>query len=308
MSEQIDDSMDYFAAYLDEMKTYGSKTTLILGSRASSLFYCAPFYSKMLQFGSPTFPRKKPIGQFRECYEILTARGEFTFKEVHQILRDDLRTMTVSTADLYLAALIMQGFFDVIISARLDDFLEQALLRLGMHSQEDYTVYNGYDQKSYAKPEGHPFALVNVFGLVETNKYRVKRQRYFEERPQLREYIRKAAYEPVLLLGYDPFWDAELGELFPESQNIFWCISEEEGISRYQALRKLEETREFRPYIHASGSYDRFVENLYWKCGGRVPVHYLTQNYIFNSQLALQQEIASLKAILASMTRNSPKV
>lgn len=309
MFEHADETLDSCAEYLDENKKRGRAVTLILGSRTSALFYCQRFYRSMRDYSGFTFPQKERVRQFEECYSILTEKGGFTSRDIDHILHEDLSTMKVSTADLYLAALLMQGLFSVVISTHLDDFVEQALLDLGLASPDSYTVYDGYDEQSYRKMQKHPFTLVNVFGSLETGRYRVQRREYFAARPELSDFIRAHGAANVFLLGYDPFWDKELGALLPQSGGTVWCIGEDEHILEHRELQKLDEGRDFVPYIRANGSYDRFVECLYWRCSGRVPVHYLTQNYIFTQQVALQREIQALKEELAHLARaGNPKV
>jgi hypothetical protein len=303
MFEHADETLDTCAAYLDENKKKGHAVTLILGSRTSALFYCQRFYDRMCYYGGFTFPQKERVNQFAECYSILTQKGGFTSKEVDRILREDLASARVSIADLHLAALLMQGVFDVVISTRLDTFVEQALSDLGMVSPESYTIYDGYDEQSYRKAQEHPFTLVNAFGSLETQRYRVQRREYFQTRPQLRDFLRLHTGANVFLLGYDPFWDKELGELLPHSGGTLWCVSEDEHLLEHREVQRLDESRDFVPYIRANGSYDRFVEGLYWRCSGRVPVHYLTQNYIFMQQVALQREVLEIKENLAQLTR-----
>lgn len=310
MFEHADETLDSCAEYLDENKKKGHAVTLILGSRTSTLFFCQRFYHRMMRYyGGPTFPKKGRVSQFEECYSILTKEGGFTYKDIDRILREDLSREEVRPADLYLAALLVQGLFDVVISTRLDDFAEQALLDLGMVSPDSYTIYDGYDEQSYRKVQGHLFTLINAFGSLVTQRYRVQRQGYFATRPQLSDFIRTHTSANIFLLGYDPFWDKELGELLPQSGGTVWCISEDTHMLEHRELQRLDEGRDFVPYIQENGSYDRFVEGLYWRCSGRVPVHYLTQNYIFMQQVALQREILELKETLARLDRiGSPKV
>lgn len=309
MFEHADETLDTCAAYLDENKKKGHAVTLILGSRTSALFSCQRFYDRMRYYGGPNFPRKERVNQFEECYQILTETGGFTSKEVDQILREDVASARVSIADLHLAALLMQGLFDVVISTRLDALVEQALADLGMLAPASYTIYDGYDAQSYRKVQEHPFTLINVFGSLETQRYRVQRRGYFQARSQLRDFLRLHSGTNVFLLGYDPFWDRELGELLPSDGGTLWCISEDEHLLEHRDVQRLDESRDFVAYIRANGGYERFVEGLYWRCSGRVPVHYLTQNYIFMQQVALQREVLEIKENLAQLSRTgSPYV
>ncbi|HEY1353679.1 MAG TPA: hypothetical protein VGF67_29065 [Ktedonobacteraceae bacterium] len=301
MFEYADETLDSCTEYLDENKKRGQAVTLILGSRTSALFSCQRFYRRMRDYSGFNFPQKERVRQFEECYTILTERGGFTSREVDDILHEDLSAMRVSTTDLYLAALLMQGLFGVVIATRLDDFVEQALSNLGLVSPDSYTVYDGYDEQDYRQVQEHPFTLVNTFGALETRKYRVQRRGYFAARYQLSDFIRTQTGANVFLLGYDPVWDKELGELVPQHGGRIWCVSEDERILEHRELQRLDESRDFVPYIRANGSYDRFIEGLYWRCSGRVPVHYLTQNYIFMQQVALQQEILALKEKVAHL-------
>lgn len=309
MFEHADETLDTCVKYLDENKKKGHAVTLILGSRTSALFSCQRFYRRMRYYGGFTFPQKERVHQFEECYSILTEKGGFTYKDIDHILREDLSREEVRPADLYLAALLIQGLFDVVISTRLDDFVEQALLDLGMVSPDSYTVYDGYDEQSYRKEQGHLFTLVNAFGSLVTQRYRVQRQGYFATRPQLSDFIRTYAGANIFLLGYDPFWDKDLGELLPHSGGTVWYIGEDPRMLEHREWQRLDEGREVVSYNQENGSYDRFIECLYWRCSGEVPVHYLTQNYIFMQQVALQREILALKETLARLDRvGSPKV
>jgi hypothetical protein len=284
-----DDSIDisYFAQRLDERKKEGYQTTLLLGSRVSALFRSEAFYRKMREYGgSPSFEKKTVVEQFKECYALLTGKGRLKIREVDDILNSALRGMTYYPADLYLAALVMQRLFDVIISTSLDDFLVQALRLLGC--QTESTVRDGYqDLDEERGKEKGPFLLVNVFGQLKTRRYQVKREKYFEERSKLRELISESTQNAVLCLGYDPVWDAELGKLIHTRGSTFWYINEEE-LSANHPLHKVKEERgDVVTRTGVACSYDCFVENLYAKCGGTTSAHYITQQYIFNEILRI---------------------
>src|SRR5581483_7746470 len=264
MAALNDDPFDiaYFARNLDRRREEGHQTTLILGSRASALFRSDTFYEIMQQYGNPSFGQKAPVKKFEECYTLLTKKGNFNIREIDSILNLALENMPLSPADLYLAALIVQRFFDVVISTSLDDFLWRALRRLGVH-EESVEVYDGYndsyEDQNRAEKARRLFLLVNAFGQLTTRGYKVQRENYFKERQALKELIWEHTQNDVLCLGYDPVWDAELGKVFHPVGGTLWYINEEE----LSLFSDDDAQREIVRRVNPDCSYDYFLENLY---------------------------------------------
>ena len=106
------------ADLLELRKKNHQHTVLLLGSRAGQLFRSTLFYDKILPYSKRNFHQLSRIKQFQECYSILTGDNKFSERDLYSILKASLKNVPVVDADVSLASLIRNHYFDEIISTK----------------------------------------------------------------------------------------------------------------------------------------------------------------------------------------------
>jgi hypothetical protein len=297
-------SVDAFAQRLEKYKEDGVKLTLILGSRASALYRSKKLYELLEQLALQKFSGKTTNEKFRACYETLNKKDVFNKYDINDILTQALEEMHWQDIELYLAALIRQELFDVIISCSIDQYLQDALDAIGM-SEEYYQIHNvskeDVDLPDKDKRNGN-LVMVNIFGQKRDNKYTVRRANHIGEKDSVSEFLLEETAKETIMLGYDPTWDAELGRHINRYGSDFWYISDEQP-GNDRLLQSLKQRRAVLfGGIPDNLTYEHFVSDLFKRYGGKVSAHYLTQNYIYKRIMEvdarLKKEIDFLKSEL----------
>ena len=245
------------ANLLEMRKRNHQHTVLLLGARAGQLFRSSLFYENLLPFSKRNFHQLSRIKQFQECYSILTNDYKFSERDLHSILQTSLRNLSVIKADISLASLIMNQYFDEIISTNIDDVLDDVLAQTEMKAGHDYEVMSiGRNPPQYEK--SCFCRITKVFGDFVSREYTVRERSSRLENAELKDFLQKLLGKDLLVIGLDPIWDQDIPRLIPmTTDGGMWLISEEKDIiEKSPDLTGLLHKRPSVCILGHEGSYD----------------------------------------------------
>lgn len=246
---------------VDTLKTNmhkeGRGAVLILGSRASGIFRSQDFYNTMKLYGHPSFEQQPRVKQFAESYKLLTA---FTWDEIDTVLIASLSDVNSIDADAYLAKLVKQKVFDIIVSTNVDNLLEQTLEREGLRELHDFDILNPRPDTTVRYDQKFPRRIIKVFGELRTREYSYTLM-HLHNAQQLKGLLKTELERDILAIGLDPVWDAEILNTIPSEGKTFWYISDEEP-DKSSALYEISKTRSCKLLVGINGSYGHAMKEL----------------------------------------------
>jgi hypothetical protein len=255
------------ANWLKKRRENGLSNVLFLGARAGGLFRSKTLYSTSQYFSPRTFHNMIQTQQFGECYRVL-CEGDFVRGDIHSILVAALQSLKIAPADSYLANLVQSGIFDLIISTNIDNLLPTAFAEAGMKEGEDFKVVipqQHAPDEVVSREYKHLCTLIKIAGDLEIGEYNLFRQNfYLETHDKLKTFLASILSEAMIMLGYDPFWDRAIDAVLPLVGQEFWYVNEEESRS---PLSTILQQRKGRYIVGGEGSYEAFMQKLYWYLG-----------------------------------------
>ncbi len=241
----------------------GLKTALVLGSRAGGLFRRPALQYLVHAFAPPELQAASDYKQFAGCFRQLTKAEGFSTTEQYALLTGALEYITPSEADCCLAQLIIQGYFDPIITTGADTLLEQALMEAGWRLLHHFEVINltvEIEECMLSGGRRSVCTVLKVFGSLASQHY-VLSGRYAHignilHHQALAQILRR----DCLIIGFDKAWDESLYHLFPPHGGTCWLMAEEVD-ERFYALK---ETRNILLlYEKDCVDYETFFVRLY---------------------------------------------
>lgn len=298
-SSQLGDIQE-MANLLEIRKNSHQHTTLLLGARAGQLFRSARFYEELQFFSNRNFHRLSRIKQFKECYAILTS-GKFCETDLNGFLLIALRDIDVTSADISLASLIRNQYFDEIISTNIDDVLEDALLRVEMKEGRDYEVMRigrnplRYEKSGFCR-------ITKVFGDFESRDYTVRGRASYIDHPETRSSVQSLLKKDLLIVGIDPDWDKDILRLIPtHTRARIWFVSEDNDIvGKSSFLSDILRARDATYILGPGCSYDFFVRKLHEYLCGNIPPNYSLAHH--QTIQHIQQQVSRMVDILEPLT------
>lgn len=205
----------------------GLKTVLVLGSQTGGLFRRPALQYLAQALAAPASQAASYHEQFAWCFRLLTRQELFSLTEQQALLRSALALITPSEADNCLAQLIMQGYFDPIITASFDSLLEHALTKAGLQQFAVINLTAGIGERILSSEVRSGCTLLKVFGSLTSQQY-VLSNRYAHiggilHHQALAQILRRDS----LIVGFDQTWDESLHYLFPPQGDTCWLIAEE---------------------------------------------------------------------------------
>lgn len=288
------------AHMLKTRKKSNQGMVLVLGSRAGGLFHNQSFYDIMKEYSTRNFNPLTPEEQFTECHKILQ-RGTFGENEIDIILTGALKELPTTEANICIAELTKRGFFDVIISTNIDTVLEDAFKDIGMKEKHDFEVL--LPEQDFSEDVVHPdrrFAskIIKTFGDLPSRVYNVtKRDFYFDKVPHLKNYLEDTLARDILVVGFDPVWDAEILRAFPIRKSPLWLVSEEEVSTKHPLTLPEKYGRYIRVISGNTGSSDKFFKYLYWNIQGETIAIYDWKRDILNELSFMRNSLNHLETI-----------
>ena len=244
----------------------GLKTVLVLGARTGGLFRSMRFYQTLQAFAPPAFSTSSQNEQFAHCYHLLTEQDAlFSPSESQLLLSNALAQITILEAERNLAALILQGYFDPIITTNADRLLEQALTSAGWQELQDFEVINlvsETDGHVFSRGRQLPCTIIEVFGALTARNYLLQ-GRYAHMHRNSVMALARLLQRDCLVLGFDEAWDGTLSYLFPAQGDHCWLITEEE-LDRRSPWHTIGSSRHIRLFVDSEQArYENFVAKLY---------------------------------------------
>jgi hypothetical protein len=249
---------------LKARKQSNQHTVLVLGSRASTLFSSQELYETLKLFGNPSFGVLPQTAKFGECYQLL--KHNFNDADIDILLNQSLKNTDITDADICLAELVQAGIFDSILTACVDNTLEQALEYVGLRESHDFEVINLYNNIAQEKPDVNNFVrshIIKVFGDLTSKEYTVRRSEYLAQNPHVKQYLEQMLDADLMMIGIDPLWDAELYRAVPTPyRGSLWYINEEKT-NDLSFPCTLQGPGEIKYLLGNMYNYRQFVPNLY---------------------------------------------
>jgi hypothetical protein len=217
----------------------GLKTVLVLGSQTGALFRRPALQYLVQALATPEYQAASSYEQFAWCFRQLTRQELFSPAEQQALLQGALVPVAPSEADYCLAQLIIQGYFDPIITANVDSLLEQALTKAGW---QQFTVINltaGAEEHNLTDERRPACALFKVFGSLISQQYVLSNRYAHIGRILQYRALTQILQRDCLVIGFDQTWDEALHYLFPPQGDTCWLIAEEASEGFYA----LKETR-----------------------------------------------------------------
>jgi hypothetical protein len=218
----------------------GLKTALVLGSRAGGLFRRSALQYLVQALAPPEIQAASYYEQFAECFRQLTRAEGLSTNEQYALLTGALEYVTPSEADRCLAQLIIQGYFDPIITTGADTLLEQALMEAGwrlLHNFEVINLTTRIDERMLAGGRRSVCTVLRVFGSLTSQDY-VLSSRYAHTGNILHQQVlAQILRRDCLIIGFDKVWDESLYYLFPPHGDTCWLIAEEAD-ERFYVLKE----------------------------------------------------------------------
>ena len=256
-------TVDEIAYYLQVRKSIHHHTVLFLGARAGGLFRNPSFYNLIERFSSnyTTFKTLQEPEKFDKCYQLLPSSNE---REIYEILLACLKEPVARPENDALAGIVREDVFDVIISTNIDPFVEDAFVDANMRDPYEYHVFipGFYSPNDIRRPETQYCTLVKVFGDWKSRHYNTAGNEFvLEANRELKEFLESILSENLLIVGYDPVWDAPIERAFSLLGGDCWYVNEVPPAENSHLVRVLEQ-RQGRYLGGGQSSYREFCKAL----------------------------------------------
>jgi hypothetical protein len=265
------------ASLLEMRKKNHQHTVLLLGARAGQLYRSTDFYDNLLRYSKRNFHLLPRIRQFQECYSILTSNNKFSERDLHSILQMSLKNLPATHADISLASLIRNQYFDEIISTNIDDVLEDALVQTEMKAGHDYQVMS-IGRNPLQQEKSCFCRITKVFGDFVSQDYTVRERSSHLENTELKDFLQRLLGKDLLIVGFDPAWDQDILRIIPvNTKATMWFVSEDNDImGKTSFLSSILHARHATCILGRDGIYDYFVRKLHEYLCGNVSPKYLS--------------------------------
>ena len=255
-------TVDEIAVRLQRKKSIHRHTVLFLGARAGGLFRNPSLYHLIERYISnyTSFRTLQEPEKFDKCYQVLSSFNE---REIYEILLACLKELVARPENDALAEIVREDMFDVIISTNIDPFVEDAFVRVGLREPYDYRVFipGFYSPNDIRRPETQ-CTLLKVFGDWKSRPYNTAGNEFvLGANRELKEFLEPTLSGNLLIVGYDPVWDAPIERAFPLSDGDCWYVNEEPPAENSHLVRVLEQ-RQGRYLGGEQSSYREFCKAL----------------------------------------------
>jgi hypothetical protein len=252
-------------------------TVLFLGARSGGLFRSLAFSGAMERFSTRNFAFLSPQDQFAESYRVLHAL-QSSENELYSHLKEFLRDVTITDADICLAELVKQRLFSVIVSTNIDDVLERAFSEVEMREPHDFDVVipERGPEPELGYPERRLYCrIIKAFGDLNSRSYiLVKRHTYLDANQKLKKLLEDALARDVLVVGLDAAWDEEVIRAFLPRASSLWFVNEDRLLDHPLVSRLCQGRQQVRYIAGQEGSYEAFFKALHWHLAGGMPMNY----------------------------------
>jgi nucleoside phosphorylase len=271
-------------------------TLLFLGARAGALFHSQTLYDELRPFSQDSFATFDQIEKFQACVHLL-AQDRFSDTEIHSILLRSLPDVFVQNIDRYVAALAKLNFYRLIVTTSINAGLEAALSWIGLRKNNDFDVFIPGTSSSSSVPSLSSehvsdrlplFTLVKLYGELAMGQYSLKRRgKLIESNTQHYQQLRSMRNWNILMVGFDPVWDAAIVPILFPCAGKLWYVNEETPSYDSEVFKYLQ-LPNAQCLLGVKGSSEKFFQSLYQHIVGSAPL----------PSLASPEEPASAKSRL----------
>jgi nucleoside phosphorylase len=272
MPESRQSTIKEIAELLRLRNSNSHPTVLLLGSQAGALFRSDHFFKSLCGFSQRDLSLSSHTAQFSE-YDTILTNNQFSETEIHSLFRKSLENLVATKADVCLAELVRQEYFDEIISTNIDDLLEQSFAQIGMREPWDYEVIHPYH--NLTRERNAPFRVIKVFGDFTSRDYTIHRRinRWAKEQePALS--LQHILEKDILVVGIDPKWDRHILNTISGTSGTLWFVGEEEDLIKQETISDLLRQRPSKYIVGRDGRFDDFMTSLHSYLSTGMPLNY----------------------------------
>lgn len=265
-------SVAELAQLLVARKKEEKRTVLFLGSRTGGFFGNQAFSNGMQRYSLRNFSKLSELEKFDECYQMLKNLADENNKkdtggkeELEDLLASWLTEIAGREEDNYVAELVKEGFFDIIVSTSIDSLLELAFSQAGMKSSEDYAedykVVNMLDDiVDVESIKAGKRTMIKAFGKLEQgSSVALAGEINWDASQKLMTLLSALPDRDVLAIGYHPFWDRKAEQVLITNGEL-WYVNEKLPESDSLILGSLDNDK--GKYV-VGLYYKRFIRELY---------------------------------------------
>jgi len=276
---------------------------LLLGSRAGDLFHSPTLYDMLKGYSRRNFNNLVREEQFAECYKILRT-GRFSENEIDTILTASLKDRATTGANICLAELVDQDFFDTIISTNIDTFLESSFKEIGMKELHDFEVFiperDSFRDIVYSDRRSS-CKLIKIFGDLPSRVYNIAKRDFslaaIQETDTTQEWknlLGNILARDVLVIGFDPTWDEEILRAFPVQKSLLWLVTEEEVTNKHPLVALTRHGKQVKCMTGKGGESEQFLKALYWQIHEELPSKYQLARDTLNLLRSIRNDLSQL--------------
>jgi hypothetical protein len=298
------------AEMLEERKKNNRNIALILGSRVGALFRSSQFIKEITYF-SGTSPRylfdTSEREYFSECYASLEkAKKQRNSSDLRNFLEQKIKDVDFSPSDRFLADLVKQGIFSVILYCNPDDIIYDAFRSEELGVRENFIEFSidtftfkealdgivNYEKINACK-------VLKLYKDVEAFVYSLGNSQEQEELGRcVKSLLERLWIKEVLIVGLDLRWDHIILSALPSRVKTVWFANEDEPEKNafHSTYGRIES---FRPI---SGGYEKILKALYIQINPVVlPRSYELMSSLQNQLRLIQRDLASIKGELKDL-------
>lgn len=281
------------AELLEQRKKNNQRIALILGSRTGALSRSPSFVEETMRYSSTStqsFNNMRETEQFSMCYSQLEMAKEDTNKEDFAVfLKQQIKKTNFSIADEFMAGLVEQRIFRVILSFNPDDILYDAFTTIGLKENEhfvnfdlrqllsikDTNLASTIISKFVTHEKTNACKVIKLYNDVETFVYSLNREELQEELGVLvKKLLDRMMIKEALIVGMDTMWDRILLAALPPRIETIWFANEDEQVKE-TFLSTYEKVKQLRFMIGVQGVYEKVLTALHSQINpGKLPHRY----------------------------------
>lgn len=292
MADDTQFNIQEMAQWLEMRKMGRYPTVLFLGARSGGLFRSSAFFNTMEGFSTRSFANLSHRERFAECYQILNGLRS-SEAELDNILNRFLQDVELTDADVCLADLARQEFFDVIITTNVDDLLGQAFQQVDWRERRDFDVIipgHGPDLEMSFVERKVFCRVIKPFGDLTSRIYTItNRSTYLDKHPKFKARLEDLLAKDILVVGLDPTWDEEIIRSFLPKSTSLWFVGEDAPTNHVLTARLIQ-GRQVKYIAGKAGEYEIFFKALYWHLIKGVPINFQLTRDIMNRLQAIANE------------------
>ena len=133
--------------------------------------------------------------------------------------------------------------------------------------------------------------------MVRESTIIARRDFYLDSIQDLKGILEHILAHDVLIIGFDPVWDAEMARAFPVGNGPLWLVTEEDVSNRHPLASLVKHGRQVKCITGKIGSSEQFLKALYWHLYEKMPVNYQLVHDTLHTLEILHHKLNNLEII-----------